>query len=184
MQAVRQVADRIGNEHRSTNFNAEQEYSLLKSLLNKESLSDELLIKARQALKQHDEISDIRVRRDAERDRFFNKSYVTFADGTDSVVTGIISIVYNAGDSYFEPIEPLRRCKSSEVGERFPELAGYLAMLKVYTEENAGRNNASLVGDCLPRATHHFEDLDMITAMWDSPDHFKGVWMFTPCSTT
>ena len=181
MQCVRQIADRVGNAHRSTNFNAEQEYSLLKALLNNESLPDELLIKAKQALATHNATTNIREKRDEEIQRFFGKSYVVLADGTDSVVTGIVSMVENNGDHYFEPIESLRRSKTSAVGEHFPELAGYLAMLKVHTENM--NNYGGLVGDCLPRTTHYFEDLDMITVMWDSPDHFKGVWMFTPCST-
>ena len=181
VQSVRQIADKVGNAHRSTNFNAEQEYSLLKALLNNESLPDELLIKAKQALISHNTTTNIREKRDEEVKRFFSKNYVVLADGTDSVVTGIVSMVENNGDHYFEPIESLRRCKTSDVGEHFPELAGYLAMLKVHTENM--NNYGGLVGDCLPRTTHYFEDLDMITVMWDSPDHFKGVWMFTPCST-
>lgn len=176
--AVRGIADKIGCATRSSNFNAEQEYALLKALLNKESLPDELLTKATNALANHDKVTDVRVRRDEEINRFFGKSYVVLADGTDSVVTGIIKHVDNDNDPYFEEVEPLRRCMASDVGEHFPELAGFLAMLKVHTD---GKDLAS---NCLPRTTCLFGDLDMYTSMWDSPDHFKGVWMFTPCLTT
>ena len=185
VQCVRQIADSKGNEYRSTNFNAEQEYVLLKALLNKESLPDELLIKAKQALVNHDNITNVRQERGEEINRFFGRSYAVLADGTDSVVTGIVSYVDNNGEPYFEQIENLRRCKTSDVGEHFPELAGLLAMLKVNYQENYGHTSGyGLTSDCLPRSSCYFTDLDMITAMWDSPDHFKGVWMFTPCSTT
>ena len=180
-QAVRAVADLVGSDHRSTNFNSEQEYALLKALLNKESLPDELLTKATNALTNHNKITDIKDKRKAEVNRFFGKSYVVLADGTDSVVTGIVSMAGEEKDCYFEQIEPLRRCKTSEVGEHFPELAGYLAMLKVHVEGTT--HEKSLVSDCIPRTSMHYQDLDMITALWDSPDHFKGAWMFTPCST-
>ena len=179
-QAVRNVADVIGIDHRSTNFNSEQEYALLKALLNKEPLPDELQTKAEQALLGHDRVTNVKIKRQEEVNRFFGRSYAVLADGTDSVVTGIVTIAGEEGDRYFEPIEPLRRCKTSAIGEHFPELAGYLAMLKVHTEN---RIDGSLVSNCLPRASTHFGDLDIVTAMWDSPDHFKGVWMFTPCST-
>ena len=183
-QAVRAVADLVGSDHRSTNFNSEQEYALLKALLNKESLPDELLTKATNALTNHNKITDIKDKRKAEVNRFFGKSYVVLADGTDSVVTGIVSIAGQENDRYFEPIKPLRRCKTSAIGEHFPELAGYLAMLKVNYKENYEHTSSyGLASDCIPRTSTHFKDLDMITAMWDSPDHFKGVWMFTPCST-
>jgi hypothetical protein len=177
-QAVRGVADSIGHDHRSTNFNAEQEYALLKALLNKESLPDELQTKAEQALLGHDRITDVKTRRAEELKRFFGKSFAVLADGTDSVVTGIVSMAGDSSDPFFEQVVPLRRCKASEVGEHFPELAGYLAMLKVHTE------GKELISNCLPRTSNFYSDLDMITALWDSPDHFKGVWMFTPCSTT
>jgi hypothetical protein len=179
-QAIRSIADLVGNDHRGTNFNSEQEYALLKALLNKEPLPDELQTKAEQALLGHDRITDVQANRKEEVNRFFGKSYVVLADGTDSVVTGIVSMAGNEKDCYFEQIEPLRRCKTSEVGKHFPELAGYLAMLKVHVEGTT--HEKSLVSDCLPRTSMHYQDLDMITALWDSPDHFKGAWMFTPCS--
>lgn len=183
-QAVRQIADLIGSEHRSTNFTPDQEYALLRALLDKESLPDELLVKAKQALTRHNEVTDIRTKRSEEIERFFGKSYAVLADGTDSVVTGIVSIAGDNNDFYFEPLEPLRRCKTADIGKHFPELAGYLAMLKVNYQENYQHTSSyGFASDCLPRATCYFGDLDMITAMWDSPDHFKGVWMFTPCST-
>jgi hypothetical protein len=180
MQAVRAVADLVGNDHRATNFNSEQEYALLRALLNKESLPDELQTKAEQALLGHDRITNVQVKRKEEVNRFFGRSYAVLADGTDSVVTGIVSMAGVEKDCYFEQIEPLRRCKTSEVGKHFPELAGYLAMLKVHVEDRV--DGKSLVSDCLPRTSMHYQDLDMITALWDSPDHFKGAWMFTPCS--
>lgn len=176
--AIRSIADSIGNDYRTTHFNADQEHSLLRALLNKESLSDELLNKARVVLNEHDKVSDIKLQREEETLRFFGKSYAVLADGTDSVVTGIVSYNYRDGDPCFEQVESLRRCKASAIGEHFPELAGYLAMLKVHVEPTG----TPLVSDCLPRTGQFFKDLDMITCMWDSPDHFKGVWMFTPCS--
>jgi len=183
-QTIRAVADNLGSAQRSTNFNAEQEYELLRALLNKESLSDELQTKAEQALLGHDRVTITKAKRQEEVNRFFGKSYAVLADGTDSVVTGIVSIAGEENDRYFTQIQPLRRCKTSAIGEHFPELAGYLAMLKVNYKENYEHTSSyGLVSDCLPRTSTHFKDLDMITAMWDSPDHFKGVWMFTPCST-
>jgi hypothetical protein len=183
-QAVRAIADTIGNENRPTSFNPDQEYELLKALLNKESLSDELLTKATNVLANHEKITDVKTRRAEELKRFFGKSYAVLADGTDSVVTGIVSMAGSANDYYFEQVVPLRRCKTSDLGEHFPELAGYVAMLKAHTEGSENVARYGFASNCLPRTTHHFEDLDMITTMWDSPDHFKGVWMFTPCLTT
>lgn len=179
VSAVRSIADKVGNDYRSTHFNSDQEYQLLKALLNNESLSDELLNKAKVALTNHDNVSDIKVKRDEEIKRFFGKSYVVLADGTDNIVTGIIKYNERDGDPCFDEVEPLRRCKASDIGEHFPDLAGYLAMLKVHVEDP----RTPLVGNCLPRTTCFFSDLDIFTSMWDSPDHFKGVWMFTPCST-
>ena len=181
MQAVRAVADLMGSDHRSTNFNSEQEYALLKALLNKESLPDELQTKAEQTLLSHDRITNIKDKRKEEVNRFFGKSYAVLADGSGSVVTGIVTLAGGDGnDQYFVPIEPLRRCKTSDVGKHFPELAGYLAMLKVHIEDTT--NGKNLASDCLPRTSMYYEDLDMMNVMWDSPDHFRGAWMFTPCS--
>lgn len=182
---VASVCDSVGSAFKNDLLNFEQEHALLRAVFRGEDINsfpDELLNKCKQALERHDKTVDTIGEITKKRDAFFNRCYVALSDGTGTLITGIVKISRatntNGGNGLnLNILSPFKRTTPEGIKERYPELASYLTMLKVYNEENG---NASM--SCgIPLQSKYIEALDTALANVNSPDGFFGAWMFTPC---
>lgn len=184
---VDSVKASVGGYYRQTQLNSYEEELVLSVALGTKQLGDippDQRIKFMEAYEKLTKATEQQTKQEAEADRFFKQAWALHYSGGDSIVVGVISNIKqterpNMIVPRFEQLVPLRRILISDLAQSFPELAGYMTMLKVHNE---GNRNAPLLGDLIPRDDGYNPVLDIVISNYNPPNGIEGSWLFTPCS--
>ena len=162
-------------------------HSLLDSAVNQKSIDEETLEYCKSILdlwNKADENSKLFLHEMASM--FENDYYILYEDISDGILVGKAKMTMNDTKDNavaIEIVEPFQRVKQIEDYENYSELASYITMYKVFTEENdifKYKTKVKTEGGLLSYVDTYIKELNIAINYTSTNSHFDGVWMFIP----
>lgn len=167
-----------GSHYKPNDLNGNEVHALLKALLGESPNIDGAVLDmkmCKELLDKYNNLDRIKVTKEEDLKRFFNKFYAIGADGMNHLVIGTVE--YTDTDK-LNIVEPFVRVKDLSNHEH---LMSIMTMLKVYMAEK--KPDVRFYGNIVPQSSGYVNDLDVINVASSLPSEYDLAWTLIPCST-
>lgn len=179
LHAIKTLRSHYGSAYKENTLDNEQLHELLKKVILGVSPSQNTLDISKDLLDKFNIKDKIRESRDENLKRFFEEEFMAVgADGAGNLIIGSAKLLSEEKE-LFKVIKPFKRF--TDIPEEYEYLRAPLLMNKVAVENR--RRNVTYYANLIPVYAGYDESLDIVSTFLATPDQYRAIWIFVPCST-